>query len=73
MMNSSASDKVSIMKKNEIIQEVVDAAQVLEGAAPDDAIGFLADYIERNRSSMDPEDREAFIRVGATLWLLWQT
>lgn len=73
MMNSYASDKVFFMEKNQIIQEVVDAAQVLEGAAPDDAIGFLAAYIERNHSSMDPKDREAFIQVGATLWLLWQT
>ena len=41
--------------------------------APDDAMSFLAKYLERNRAAMDPKDYEALIQAGATIWTLWQT
>jgi hypothetical protein len=61
------------MDKNQTIQEMVGAAQGMEGAAPDDAMEFLAEYVTRNGSTMAEKDRQEFIQAGATLWLLWQT
>lgn len=61
------------MEQNKTIGEMVEAAQKPLGAAPDEAMDFLAKYLERHRGDMDQKDRQAFIQAGATIWLLWQT
>lgn len=60
------------MDENQIIQTMVDAAHKSHGVAPDDAMSFLAKYLERHGATMDPKDYEGFIQAGAAIWCMWQ-
>lgn len=61
------------MNQTQLLALMAELAQEEQAFAPDDAMAFLAEYLERTRLDMDQTDSEALLYVGACIWKLQQS
>ncbi|MFC5523936.1 hypothetical protein [Polaromonas jejuensis] len=58
------------MNQTQLLALMAELAQEEQAFAPDDAMAYLAEYLERTRLAMDQADSEALLYVGACIWKL---
>jgi hypothetical protein len=60
------------MNQTQLVVLMASLGQDGTALAPEDALSFLAEYLERMRLTMDQSDYEGMLYTGASIWKLQQ-